>query len=165
MWEQTNAALRVRIGRNAQPSGAIIDSQSVKTTEKEARRLRRREEGERPQAALPGRHRGLATQGRGPFGQCSGPRRRQTTADLHERAVPAAGDAVGGYWLPGEMRDVDPDLAGVDVGGRPALVNGVAHGVGGAWRGTHRLAGAQAALGSGADVRLAGAVSSAEQGL
>ncbi len=37
-WEQLNAALReqlrIRIGRDAQPSGAILDSQSVKTTEK-----------------------------------------------------------------------------------------------------------------------------------
>lgn len=37
-WEQINAALReqlrVKMGRNATPSAAIIDSQSVKTTEK-----------------------------------------------------------------------------------------------------------------------------------
>jgi putative transposase len=37
-WEQINAALRervrVRAGRDPQPSGAILDSQSVKTTEK-----------------------------------------------------------------------------------------------------------------------------------
>ncbi len=37
-WERINAALRervrVRAGREAQPSGAILDSQSVKTTEK-----------------------------------------------------------------------------------------------------------------------------------
>jgi transposase len=37
-WERINTALReqlrVRVGRDAQPSGAIIDSQSVKTTEK-----------------------------------------------------------------------------------------------------------------------------------
>ncbi len=37
-WERINTALRervrVRTGRQAQPSGAIIDSQSVKTTEK-----------------------------------------------------------------------------------------------------------------------------------
>lgn len=37
-WERINAALRERVrirdGRQAQPSGAILDSQSVKTTEK-----------------------------------------------------------------------------------------------------------------------------------
>lgn len=37
-WERINrtlrACMRVRDGRHAQPSGAIIDSQSVKTTEK-----------------------------------------------------------------------------------------------------------------------------------
>ena len=37
-WEQINAALRerarVQAGRQVQPSGAILDSQSVKTTEK-----------------------------------------------------------------------------------------------------------------------------------
>jgi putative transposase len=38
LWEQVNAALReglrVQMGREAEPSAAIIDSQSVKTTEK-----------------------------------------------------------------------------------------------------------------------------------
>jgi len=37
-WERINTTLRERVrvrdGRQAQPSGAIIDSQSVKTTEK-----------------------------------------------------------------------------------------------------------------------------------
>ncbi len=37
-WERINAALRARVrvraGRDPQPSGAIMDSQSVKTTEK-----------------------------------------------------------------------------------------------------------------------------------
>jgi putative transposase len=38
LWERANAALRVRVrhkaGRDSSPSAAIIDSQSVKTTEK-----------------------------------------------------------------------------------------------------------------------------------
>ncbi len=40
VWEKVNTALRerlrIKLGREAQPSAAIIDSQSVKTTEKGA---------------------------------------------------------------------------------------------------------------------------------
>jgi putative transposase len=43
LWERINTVLRERLrielGRNAQPSAAIIDSQSVKTTEKGDARL------------------------------------------------------------------------------------------------------------------------------
>ena len=55
-WERLHDALRrqvrvrVQAGRDPEPSAAILDSQSVKTTEKEAPRLRRRQEGERPPA-------------------------------------------------------------------------------------------------------------------
>ena len=66
--ERLMAELRERLaagrGPGSQPSAAILDSQSVKTTEKGAARLRRGQEGQRSQAA----HRGLARPGtvRGP---------------------------------------------------------------------------------------------------
>lgn len=53
VWETIRHHLvmlvREQDGREASPTAAIIDSQSVKTTEKGAARLRRREESEGPQ--------------------------------------------------------------------------------------------------------------------
>jgi transposase len=55
LWERINTTwrerLRIELGRDPQPGAAIIDSQSVKTSEKGAARFRRRQENQRVQAA------------------------------------------------------------------------------------------------------------------
>jgi len=80
-WERIEEALRDRVwesvGREATPSAAIIDSQSVKTSEKRAQRLRRWQTGNRTQATHRGGHHGLAAGRGGSRRQHSGPRRRQ----------------------------------------------------------------------------------------
>src|SRR3970040_953031 len=61
-WERANTTLReqvrVRQGREPTPSAAVRDSQSAKTTERGAAGLRRRQEGDGPQAPSGGRHPG-----------------------------------------------------------------------------------------------------------
>lgn len=62
-WHRVHAVLREavrrQVGKQAQPSVVIVDSQSVKTAQKGGPRLRRREEGERPQATHRGRYSGV----------------------------------------------------------------------------------------------------------
>lgn len=57
-WEMINHHLRVGIreqdGREAEPSVVIVDSQSVKTTEKKGVRFRRRQAGQRTKKAYRG---------------------------------------------------------------------------------------------------------------
>jgi transposase len=69
-WESMRhrlvVTLRERDGREPSPSAAVVDSQSVKTTEKGVARLRRRQEGQGPQAAGRGRHVGPAARHRRP---------------------------------------------------------------------------------------------------
>jgi transposase len=56
-WAQVLTVLRererLRQGRDPTPSAAIIDSQSVRITDRGLARLRRGQEGQRPQAASP----------------------------------------------------------------------------------------------------------------
>ncbi len=59
-WKAVHDTLRekerLRLGRQPSPSAAILDSQTVKTSEKGAAGLRRGQEDNRPQAPLVGRH-------------------------------------------------------------------------------------------------------------
>src|SRR5439155_9352883 len=62
IWAELHMGLRERMGREASPSAAVLDSQSVKSAEKEkgailtTSGLRRRQAGEGPQSPRPGRH-------------------------------------------------------------------------------------------------------------
>ena len=83
-WEAVEETLRARVregaGREATPSAAIIDSQSVKTAEKGAQRLRRGQDSNRTQATHRGGHREFAAGRGGSSRQHSGSGRRQVGA-------------------------------------------------------------------------------------
>src|SRR6188472_1108059 len=78
IWAELHMALRERQGREASPTAAVIDSQTLKSAEKGGsrwrRRLRRRQEAERAQAARAGRHRRLADARRRAFRRHARPR-------------------------------------------------------------------------------------------
>ena len=93
LMDELRGDLRQAEGRQRQPSAAILDSQSVKTTEKGGPRLRRRQEGQRPQAAHPGGHARPDPGGGGARGRRPGPRRGEAGLRVDPRPVqPAAAD-------------------------------------------------------------------------
>ena len=78
VWDRVHHALvmadRERAGREASPTAAIIDSQSVKTVDQRGiKGLRCGQEDQRAQAPHPDRHRWTAAHREGPFRQHPGP--------------------------------------------------------------------------------------------
>jgi transposase len=159
LWDRPNDLLvveaRLQAGREASPSAAILDSQSVRTTERGAARLRRRQEDRRAQAAHPGRQPRPAAEGGGPPGRRPGPRRRAARPRPAQPALPVAGGGVRRRRL-GRRQAGRAGPASSRLG--PPRTRAPRPGDQG-------LSGAGQALGGGADLRLAGAHPAPEQGL
>ena len=78
---------RERVGRDASPSAAIIDSQKDHRGRRPAR-LRCGQEGQRAQASRAGRHRRPRPRHRAPSGECPGPRWRRPAAQSLAPIIP-----------------------------------------------------------------------------
>src|SRR3954469_7892825 len=145
--------LREREGREPGPTAAIVDTQSVKTTEKGASRLRRGQEGLGQEAARRGRHRGSAARRHRPRRRRAGRGRGRRSPQAPEAALLLAPGRVGGQRLrpaagPARLLPARPD-----PGHRAPA------------RGQHRLRPPPPALGGGEDARLARPVAPPRQGV
>src|SRR5215468_2699781 len=91
-------ACREKAEREATPTAAIIDSQSVKSAEKggphRSAWLRCGQKDQGQEAPHPRRYAGFAASCHGAFRRHSGPRRRHLTSGDNERSVSFAGEAV-----------------------------------------------------------------------
>jgi transposase len=94
IWAELRMALREQMGREASPSAAVLDSQSVKSPGKGAAKrmqwVTTPQEGERPQDPNLGRHRRTADAGRCPLRRHSGPRRGRVGSRQDTPALPVA---------------------------------------------------------------------------
>jgi putative transposase len=92
IWAELYMALRERMSREASPSAAVLDSQSVKSAEKGAVKTTRwvttRQEGERRQDPRPGRYRRTADAGDCSLCRDARPRRRGLVLDKIRRRFP-----------------------------------------------------------------------------
>src|SRR5262249_22507557 len=156
-WDRIHDALRTQVrqaaGKKPKPTAAILDSQSVKTTEQGGPRgLDAGKKSQRPQAVRGGWHAG------GGGGAAGGPRQRTGPRRRHRPGRSAAGGGAGGSGAVGRRalrhgpgaRLVPLGLAG---GGRQEVGR------------AGRLRRAEEALDRGADVRVAQPLPPPVQGL
>jgi transposase len=124
-WEQIHRVLhiqeRIHQGRRPTPSVAILDSQSVKTTERGAARLRRGQEAQRPQAPPAGRHPRPGLQSAGDRGRRGRPRRGHGVAQKPgPPAVSSAAARLGRWRRPRPVPGLGPPASGHRVPGGAA---------------------------------------------
>ena len=132
---------------------AIIDSQSVKTTEKGGPEATTRVKGEGTQTPHRGGYPGTAAGGGGASGRHSGPGRRAAGLTAFGGPLPSAPTNLGRRSLRGQTRGVGPEDRRLGPGtGAPA-------------RPIADLSGAAPPVGGGAHLRLAEPAAALEQGL